>query len=61
MTIKVKNENEFDYSKSEVHLKKQQDIDTILVLSKILDVSSGASPELMTKAQSKISQLIDKL
>ena len=48
------------YSESEEYLKKQQDIDTVLVLSKLLDptvVDSG----LMRLAADKIKTIVERI
>jgi len=49
-----------DYTKTKEYAEKQQAIDAILVLSKLLELDANI-PETKEKSRNKISQLIDKL
>lgn len=46
---------------SEEFKKRQQNIDAILVLSKLLELNMNATPDLVSTAQRKISNLIEKI
>lgn len=48
-------------SESDEFKKRQQNIDLLLVLSKLLEINMVVPSELVHKAQSKISSLLDKV
>lgn len=54
-----KKEKQLDFSKSESYLKRQQDIDALLILAKVLDLPLDT--DAVTKLKAKIYTLIDKI
>lgn len=57
MTVNVQQDPK--YSESKEYLDKQQNIDSLLVLAKLMDLQTSAV--IQEKVTNKISQILDKL
>ena len=62
LTIKlVRREESSNFKETEDYLKRQQDLDALLILSKLVEPTSEVSTDTKEKVRVKISQLLDKI
>ena len=61
MNIKIDKQEQVDYSLTEESVKRQQDIDTMLVLSNILDTQKVANSRVIELANIKLELILNRI
>lgn len=57
----VNTKGEFDYKNTETYIKKQQDIDMLLVLGKLLEPGINVTNDNVNKINTRIYKILDSL